>query len=149
MKDIIVRVFSGIQYTITSIFRGIVNAALAILENGLNWPINKINGLISSINNIPGVSIGRISNIKLPRLAKGGIINMPGRGVDYYGANIGERRPEGVVPMDNEASLRIIGETIAKYTKFNADITLEMEGRILARVLKEINADRTFARNGG
>ena len=74
---------------------------------------------------------------------------MPGRGVDYYGANIAERGPEAVIPMTNEQSLETIGRTIAKYTKFDANVTLELEGRILARVMKELNADRQFARNGG
>ena len=122
--------------------KSILNAILSRAEFMLNKPISTINSLVGKIN-------GKLSSFNLPRLAKGGILNMPGRGVDYYGANIGERGPEGVVPLDNEASLRIIGETIAKYTKFSADITLDLEGRILARVMKEINADRSFARNGG
>lgn len=149
LVSIVTRIFAQLQYTVQTIFKGIVNFALAALESAINWPINKINTLTSALNNIPGVNIGRIPTVKLPRLAKGGILNMPGRGVDYYGANIGERGREGVVPLDNEASLRIIGESIAKHTKFNADITLELESRVLARVMKEINSDRNFARNGG
>ena len=131
-------------------FKGVINGVLSAIENILNFPIRSINGLIGVINAIPGINLGKLSTFKLPRLAKGGILNMPGRGVNYYGAaNIAERGREGVVPLDNEASLRIIGETIAKNTKFNADITLELEGRILARVMEEINANRSFARNGG
>ena len=61
----------------------------------------------------------------------------------------GERGREGFVPLDNKQSLETIGRTIAKYASFNADITLEIENRVLARVQKELNADRQFARNGG
>lgn len=153
IKDKIVDIFknmgTAVGEYVGNAFKKVINAVLARVETTLNKPISAINALVGVINNIPGISIGKLQNFKLPRLAKGGIINMPGRGVDYYGANIGERGREGVVPLDNEASLRIIGETIAKYTKFNADITLELESRILAKVIKEINSDKQFARNGG
>lgn len=140
---------TGVSTAVGDAFKNVINAVLIRAETVLNKPISTINSLITKINSIPGVNLGKLSTFKLPRMAKGGIINMPGRGVDYYGANIGERGREGVVPLDNEASLRIIGETIAKHTKFSADITLELESRILARVMKEINSDRSFARNGG
>ena len=130
-------------------FKGVINGVLSAIENILNFPIRSINGLIGVINAIPGINLGKLSTFKLPRLAKGGILNMPGRGVDYYGANIAERGPEGVVPLTNKESLETIGRTIAKYTKFDANVTLELEGRILARVMEEINANRSFARNGG
>ena len=87
--------------------------------------------------------------IILPKMASGGIVNMPGRGIDYYGANIAERGAEGIIPLTNEQSLETIGRTIAKYTNFSADITLELESRILAKVMKEINNENSFARNGG
>ena len=130
-------------------FKNVINSVLSLVEYKLNKPINAINSLISLINTVSGINLGRMSTIKLPRLAKGGILNMPGRGVDYYGANIAEHGREGVVPLDNKQSLETIGRTIARYATFNADITLELEGRILARVMEEINSNKSFARNGG
>jgi len=130
-------------------FKGVINGVLSAIENILNFPIRSINGLIGVINAIPGINLGKLSTFKLPRLAKGGILNMPGRGVNYYGANIAEQGAEAVVPMTNQQSLETIGRTIAKYTKFDANVTLELEGRILARIMQEINSDRNFARNGG
>ena len=140
---------TGIGTAVSNGFKNVINAVLARVELTLNKPISAINSLIGTINSIPGVNIGRLQNFKLPRMAAGGIVNMPGRGVDYYGANIGERGREGIVPLDNKQSLETIGRTIAKYASFNADITLEIENRVLARVQKELNADRQFARNGG
>lgn len=140
---------TAVGTVVSNAFKNVINAVLARIESTLNRPISAINGLIDTINTIPGVSIGKLSNFKLPRMAKGGILNMPGRGVDYYGANIGERGAEGVVPLTNKESLETIGRTIAKYTKFDANVTLELEGRILARIMREINADKQFARNGG
>jgi len=130
-------------------FKKVINAVLGAIESILNFPIRSINKLIDVINKVPGINLGTLQTFKLPRLAKGGIVNMPGRGVDYYGANIAERGPEAVIPMTNQQSLETIGRTIAKYTKFDANVTLELEGRILARVMQEINSDRNFARNGG
>lgn len=140
---------TSVGTVISSAFKSIINAVLARAEFILNKPISTINSLIDKINGIPGISLGRLSTIRLPRMAKGGILNMPGRGVDYYGANIAERGAEAVIPMTNQQSLETIGRTIAKYTKFDANVTLELEGRILARVMQEINSDRNFARNGG
>lgn len=139
----------AIGSAVSNAFKNVINAVLARVESTLNKPIYAINSLIGAINSIPGVNIGKLQNFKLPRMAQGGILNMPGRGVDYYGANIAERGPEGVVPLTNKESLETIGRTIAKYTKFDANVTLELEGRILARIMREINADKQFARNGG
>ena len=130
-------------------FKSIINSVFSLLERKLNEKIAVINGLITGINSIPGINIGKINAIKLPRLAAGGIVNMPGRGVMVGSAIAGEKGREGVVPLDNKQSLETIGRTIAKYASFNADITLEIENRVLARVQKELNADRQFARNGG
>lgn len=149
-QDIGSNLMQGLKNGITDGINGvidIINSLIRKINNALSFKWNKIEIAGIKLLDAGSINVGRIPTI--PRLAKGNIINMPGRGVDYHGANIGERRPEGIVPLDNETSLRIIGETIAKYTKFNADITLELEGRILARVLEEINADRRFARNGG
>ena len=76
--DKIVGFFSGIGKTIgdfvSGAIKGVVNGALGLLENFLNGPINIINGAIDLINALPGVNIGKISNIKLPRMAQGGVL---------------------------------------------------------------------------
>lgn len=87
--------------------------------------------------------------IYYPKLASGGIINQPGRGVPYHGAVIGERGAEAVVPLTDTAQMELLGESIGRHIKFNADITLELESRVLAKVMKEINNENKFARNGG
>ena len=139
----------AIGSAVSNAFKNVINAVLARVESTLNKPISAINSLIGAIDSIPGVNIGKLQNFKLPRMAQGGILNMPGRGVMVGSAIAGERGREGVVPFDNKQSLETIGRTIAKYASFNADITLEIENRVLARVQKELNADRQFARNGG
>lgn len=68
------------------------------IEGGINWVIDKINGLLSkvnsatsAINRLPGVEIPQIGEI--PALAKGGIVTKPTL------ALIGEAGPEAVVPL--------------------------------------------------
>lgn len=72
-----------------------INGVISIIENTINRAINLINGAIGLINKIPGVNIGRINEIELPRLAKGAIIKRPTI------AEIGENGQEAVVPLEN------------------------------------------------
>lgn len=60
-------------------FKGAVNGVLRAIENILNSPIRAINGLISVINAVPGINLSRLNTFSLPRLASGGIVNMPNR----------------------------------------------------------------------
>lgn len=84
-----------------------------------------------------------------PKLALGGIINNPGQGIPYHGAIIGERGAEAVVPLTDSQQMELLGASIGKHVKVNVDFVAEIEGRVLARVMKEINNDNNFARNGG
>lgn len=96
-----------------------------------------------------GFATGGLAYYKPVKLATGAVINQPGRGVPISKALGGEAGAEGIIPLTDESALEKIGSTIGKHTKISADITLELESRILARVMKEINSDRSFARNGG
>ena len=65
----------------------------------LKWFINGINSAIDTINNIPGVSIGRINTISLPRFAEGGF---PQTG-SLFIAN--EAGPEWVGSMNGQTAV--------------------------------------------
>ena len=45
-----------------------------MVESRINSAISIINGAIGFINKIPGVSVGRVSPVSLPRLQQGGIL---------------------------------------------------------------------------
>ena len=51
-----------------------INSCLSTIEGVVNKFIGMINGVIDVINEIPGVSLGKIGRISLPRLAKGGVL---------------------------------------------------------------------------
>lgn len=136
-----------IGQTASDLFKGVVNIAIDAIERILNKPISAINGIIKAGNKIPGVNISYLTPVKLPRLAKGGIINMPGRGVNYGGANIAEQRPEGVIPLSDSQQMSLLGEAIGKYITINANITNTMNGRVISRELRKVQNDSDFAFN--
>lgn len=84
---------------------------------------------------------------KLPRLASGGIINQPGRGVPYNGAIIGERGAEAVVPLTDRQQMELLGQTIGKYITINATVVNTMNGRVISRELKQVENEQNFAFN--
>lgn len=84
---------------------------------------------------------------KLPKLASGGIINVPGRGVPYNGAIIGERGAEAVVPLTDNQQMELLGATIGKYITVNTNIVNTMNGRVISRELKQIKNEQDFAFN--
>lgn len=84
---------------------------------------------------------------KLPKLASGGIINVPGRGVPYNGAIIGERGAEAVVPLTDRQQMELLGATIGKYININATIPISVGNRQVAREIRKIQAEENFAFN--
>lgn len=98
--DTIRNTFSDLGASIADAIGGAVkagiNGVISIIENTINRAIGLINGAINLINKIPGVSIGKMSNLSLPRLAHGGII---GNG----GAMVAEAGPELVQMVNGKA----------------------------------------------
>lgn len=155
--------FQGIWNTIVSIFRnigqrigeavsgafkGAVNAIFTVLENILNFPIRAINGLISLINMIPGVNLGKLNEFHLPRLKTGGIINMPNKGTMVGGSAIGgESGREGVIPLTDSQAMETLGESIGKYVTINATINNTMDGKLISRHIQKIQSQQAFAGN--
>lgn len=143
--------FSNIGHTagnvIASAFKSVVNGVLRTIENVLNTPIRTINSMISTINRLPGVNIGRLSTFSLPRLAKGGIVNMPSRGVPVGGAIAGERGQEGVIPLTDSQQMALLGEAIGRYITINANITNTMNGRVISREIQRVQNQSNFAMN--
>ncbi len=85
---------------ISGLVKGGVNGVLASVESMINGAISMINSFIRTINRrirglnrVPGVNIptiGTLSKVSLPRLARGGLIGEEGW------AMVGERGPEAV-----------------------------------------------------
>lgn len=96
--DKIKNTFSSLGTTISDAIGGAVksgiNGIISMIEGVINKAIGLINGAINLVNKIPGVNIGEISELSMPRLAKGGIVTRSTI------ANIGEDGAEAVVPLE-------------------------------------------------
>lgn len=97
--DKIKNTFSSLGTSIANAISGAVkkgiNGVIQMIENTINGAINLINGAINLINKVPGVNIGKIKKLSLPRLARGGIVD------EATIAMIGEQGKEAVVPLEN------------------------------------------------
>lgn len=149
IKNMVVTVAQTTGTIIAGVFKVVINAVLRTIETVLNAPIRAINSLIGVINNVPGIYLGTLSTFNLPRLAKGTILNAPGRGVPVAGgtALAGEAGREAYLPLSDTQLLEELGSTIGKYINLNATIPIYVGNRQIAREIKRINAESDFAFN--
>lgn len=168
MFNVIKNIVSGIGKLFTGDLKGALNsfktafsnvfgALWAIAKAPLNLIIEGVNSLIKGLNKIkfdvpswvPGIGGKSYGfNIpKIPKLAVGGVVNMPGRGVMVGGAIAGEAGAEGVIPLTNSQQMELLGEAIGRYITINANITNTMNGRVISRELQKVKNNNDFAFN--
>ena len=145
---------------IKQITKGVFDSLWAIAKWPLNMIISGLNTLIRGANRIHfdvpdwvpliGGKKFEINIPEIPKLAKGTILNAPGRGVPVAGgtALAGEAGREAYLPLSDTQLLEELGSAIGKYITINANITNSMNGRIISRQLQQIRNDREFAYNG-
>nr|DAX83410.1 MAG TPA: tail tape measure protein [Caudoviricetes sp.] len=110
--------FAGIWNGIVGIFKGVGDAIGGAISGAVKWAINgvlsfaagMINGFIDAINlaigiinAIPGVHIGKIGKLNVPRFETGGIVGPQGGGSLIWAGDGGEN--EWIVPESKMASL--------------------------------------------
>ena len=137
------------------------------MPKSIDKSVNKVDTLATGINSIGRAlnNLPKTTNIKIntsgsntksknakgaiyyPKLASGGIINMPGRGIPLGSAIGGERGAEGVIPLTDSQQMELLGEAIGKYITINANITNNMNGRVISRELQRIQQESNFASN--
>ena len=154
VKSIFVNAGQAVGSAVGGAFRSAVNAVLGTIENVVNGFISMINGVIGMINKIPGVSLGGIGYVSLPRLARGGIVDSP------TVAMIGEAGKEVVMPLENTGFLqtmgRIVGGAVVNALgggltqsggfSGNGDIVIQIGGHEFGRVaIQEINREQERA----
>ena len=147
IKDNVKKFATKVGEAIGSAFKNVINKVISAIENILNAPIKAINSLIKTVNKVPGVNLKKLKTFDLPRLAKGGIVNMPGSGVMVGNAIAGERGMEGVIPLTDNQQMQLLGQAIGKYITINANITNTMNGRVISRELQKIQNQDNFAYN--
>ncbi len=75
IKKTFTNIGTSIGNAIGGAFKKVVNSIIGFAQNTINGFISAINSAIKLINKIPGVSIGLISKLSIPRLAAGGLVD--------------------------------------------------------------------------
>lgn len=101
-------------------FKNAINGVLSFIENFINQPINAINSLIGTINNVPGINLGYLNRIYLGRMETGGIVPSTAGGRLILAGEGGE--DEWVVPESKMASM------IEQLGGARGNITINVEG---------------------
>ncbi len=134
----IVNVFKGIFESIGGIVKGIINVVIDLingmlraLETGLNWVIEKIDGLIAKVNSVAGAvglptfnPIGPITLGSIPKLASGAVIPPNSEFLAVLGDQRSGRNleaPEGLIRQ-------ILREELAAMGGAQTDITVNFTG---------------------
>ena len=134
---------------VSSAFKTAINGALTLVESILNTPIKAINGLLDIINKVPGINISKINTIKFPRLASGGIVNNPGKGVMMGNYIAGEAGREGILPLSDPNAMAQLGKEIGKWITVNNTSNTYLDGRLIQRNQAKVREELSFATNGG
>lgn len=95
IKSVFTNIAQKVGETMSSVFKSAVNGLLSTAEKILNVPINAINKAIDILNKVPGVSIGKVSTFKLPRMETGGVLDKGARTIIA-----GENGAEAIVPLE-------------------------------------------------
>lgn len=96
IKDKFSKIGTNIANAIGGAVKSGINGVISIIQNTINSGVRLINGAIGLINKIPGVNIGKISELSLPRLEKGGVLEDGARTIIA-----GENGAEAIVPLEN------------------------------------------------
>lgn len=94
IKNTFSNIGTNIANAISGAVKAGINGVIGAIEGIVNKGVNLINGAIKLINKIPGVSIGKLDKLTLPRLATGGVVDKPTI------AQIGENGAEAIVPLE-------------------------------------------------
>lgn len=139
---------TNIGNAISNAVKSGINGVISLIEGAINKAIGLINGAISLINLIPGVNIGKLATLKLPRLAKGAVLKVPtvAEMAEYPGAST---NPEIVTPQN------IMEETfdrvMSRYQDSNNSqpiyLTVNVGNTKLGQIL--LNDLRTMKRRSG
>lgn len=155
---------TSIGNAISNAVKSGINGVISLIEKTINRAISLINGGISLINLIPGVNIGKIKALSLPRLAEGGYVkaNTPQL------AMIGDNRHQGeiVAPEDklediyrkvlkeegggnNEKVIQLLNRIIYLLESQGFDFNLYIDSYELNKRLEKVRNKKKFATNGG
>lgn len=120
-----------------------INGVISLIERTINSAIRLINGGIRLINLIPGVYVGSINTLSLPRLAKGGVLTEATTVIagEYSGA---KTNPEIVTPQNIMRDT--FEDVLSNYSGSNNDkpiyLTINVGNQKLGQILLDNLRDK-------
>lgn len=137
IKDKFSSIGTNIANAIGGAVKSGINGVISAIERTINSGVGLINGAIGLINKIPGISIGNISRLSLPRLASGHVAREPmiAEIGEYSGAS---RNPEIVTPQN--ILRETFEETLAKFALNGLKTSSTEAGRNAQKVDAKLDA---------
>ena len=150
LKDDITELFKKITEDVVNFvsnqLKAVVNGLLTAIETTINGFLKMLNGAIDIINKIPGVDITKIELLHIPRLARGGIVNNPGKGVPIIA---GEAGKEAVLPLDrNTEWMDLLAERLGAAGGKSIVVQVILSGKKIHEEIIRLDKQRFFATNG-
>ena len=147
IKDKFSAIGTNIANAISSSVKSGINGVISSIERIINTGVSLINGAIGIINTIPGVNIGKLSNLNLPRLARGGIVDEP------TVAQIGEDGAEAVVPLERNTgwidrlSQKVAQSIVVQTGQGDGNVSLDRVLDKMDELLDALRANQTVTLN--
>ena len=117
---------TSIGDAISSAVKSGINGVISLIERTINKAIGLINGAIKLINLLPGVNVGYVKKLNMPRLAKGGIVD------SATIAMVGEQGKEAVVPLENNTEwMDKLADRLAAKMASPTRVSLNVDGKEL------------------
>lgn len=132
--------------------RDALNGVIEIVERTINNIVSKLNSFSIKIPNwVPtygGSSLGfNIPYAHLPRLAKGAIVNNPGRGRAVIA---GEAGAEAILPLQNNTEwMDTLADKVAGRVSMNVINKITLDGKDINHSNRAYDSRYAFATNGG
>ena len=129
-----------------------LNGVITVVENTINRVVGALNSFSIKIPNwVPtygGSSLGfNIPYAHFPRLAKGGIVNNPGRGQAVIA---GEAGAEAILPLQNNTEwMDMLVDKVADRVSMNVVNRITIDGKDVNSSNKKYDSRFAFATNGG
>lgn len=164
IKNTFSRLGTSIGDAISNAVKSGINGVISLIERTINKAINLINNAIGVINLIPGVNVGKIRKLNLPRLAEGGYFKANQPTLAIVGDN--KTQSEIVSPVgkiedavenvlnkrglgDNAELVKLLKIIISILQSLDLDPKIYLDGYEVNKRLEKIRKKKEFATNGG
>ena len=141
-KNKVIDLFNAINKLKDKAIKILVNGDTSRLKSALNGIFDS--PLLSPIKNV----FENITGIKFPKLAVGGIVNNPGRGVPMGSYIAGEAGREGILPLTDSNAMAQLGQEIGKWITVQNVSNTYLNGRLIQRQIDQASKDKNFETNG-